>query len=102
MLVGAFQVIVRSSRLWSVGDGIEILDAKRKNLKPALLTDTGFIETAGCWFLLTLRGTPPLKFVSQKNSRFLSRFLGQFATLLILRGAGGRLVSVNCGVGLDF
>ena len=30
------------------GDGIEILDAKRKNLKLALITDTGFIDT-GWW-----------------------------------------------------
>ena len=45
-------------RLWSVGDGIEILDVKRKNLKPALLTDTGFIDT-GWWFRFTLRITSP-------------------------------------------
>ena len=91
-------------KLGSAGEleEIEILDAKRKNLKPALLTDTGFIDTGWCVpFHPAYYLPPPLKFVSQKNSRFLAWKFGQFVTLLILRGAGCRLVSVNCGVGSD-
>ena len=57
---------------------------KEKNLKLAFLTDTGFIDTRAGGSFLPCVVLPPLKFVSQKKSRFLSRFLGQFWALLIL------------------
>ena len=81
----SFSLSVADWASFRFGQGnIEILDAKRKNPRLAFLIDTGFIDTWAGGSFLPCVSLPPLKFVSQKKSRFLSRFLSQFWALLIL------------------